>query len=180
MKKLKYIFLITVLMFCVPKQSKAIDITSMLPGVSVIGSTKIEWRICKIRRLFCGRVAILVITISIFTIGFLMVIGKLNWPVSILMLTGCLIFFYAPLLANAMKMSVGGSIAVIFNPMCDCRCMMALDQDNADDVIKAFVSFGEQAYLKNLAQNFSQGNNMAECIPKYGGLGEKPYFKIFD
>jgi type IV secretory pathway VirB2 component (pilin) len=169
MKKLKYIFLIIILLFCVPKQSKAIDISGMLPGTMIMGSSKIEWRICKIRRIFCGKVAVIVITISVFTIGFLMVIGKLNWPMSLLMIFGCLIFYYAPQVANAMQHASGRAF-VIFNPMCDCRCMMGLDQDNADDVIKAFVSVGEYQYLKNLANNFTQENSMANCIPSYGGL----------
>jgi type IV secretory pathway VirB2 component (pilin) len=173
MKKLKYILLIMVLMFCVPKQTKAFDMTGILPGTLVMGSSKIEWRICKIRRLFCGKVAVLVVSVSIFTIGFLMVIGKLSWPVSLLMIFGCLVFYYAPLIANGMQHASGRAIA-IFNPICDCRCALSLDQDDVEQIMFAFIGVGEKDYLKNKLNP----DNLQHCIPKYGGLPGA--FNFFD
>ena len=154
MKKLLLITLIIIVSGFVPKPTNA---AVPLPIITIAGSTKTEFRICKIRRLFCGQTAVLIISIAIFIIGFLMVIGKLNWGIALFSIAGIVIFYNAESIARTFQGTL--QFALIENPLCNCACPLG------DNLLMEAIDNPET--LKPLIANVT--TNIAECIPKFGG-----------
>lgn len=154
MKKLLIITLIIITSGFVPKPVKA-DIP--LPIITLAGSTKTEFRICKIRRLFCGRVAVLIISIAIFIVGFLMVIGKLNWGIALFSIAGIVIFYNAEGITRSFQGTM--QFVIVENPLCNCKCPIG------DNLLMEAIDnpAGIQDAIDDLA------GSIAECTPNFGG-----------
>ena len=154
MKKLLIITLIIITSGFVPKPVKA-DIP--LPIITLAGSTKTEFRICKIRRLFCGRVAVLIISIAIFIVGFLMVIGKLNWGIALFSIAGIVIFYNAEGIARTFQGTF--QLMLVENPLCNCKCPLG------DNLLMEAID--NPAGIKDAIDDLA--GSIAKCIPHTGG-----------
>jgi type IV secretory pathway VirB2 component (pilin) len=154
MKKIILLLLIVLTTASAPKPAGA-DVP--LPIITLAGSTKTEFRICKIRRLFCGRTAVLIISIAIFTVGFLMVIGKLNWGIALFSIAGIVVFYRAEDIARSFQGTM--QFMLVENPLCNCDCPLG---DNF--LMEAIDS---PSKLGPLISNIA--GNIEHCIPQTGG-----------
>ncbi len=91
------------------------------PGVELHpGMTKTEFKICQIRRIFCGKMAVVTVAFAIFLMGIMLMDNKLSWPLLLIIIVGIVVFVSADKLAR----TFGKSTFVLFlpNPLCNCNC----------------------------------------------------------
>lgn len=155
MKKLTILFLLFLTLGTSPKQVRA-DVP--LPTIMLAGSTKTEFRICKIRRLFCGKTAVLIISIAIFTVGFLMVLGKLNWGVALFSIAGIVIFYNAEAITRDFQKRM--QFIIVENPLCNCKCPIG------DNLLLELIDNPNSLLDASALADFQ---NIAECTPNFGG-----------
>jgi type IV secretory pathway VirB2 component (pilin) len=102
-----------------------------IAGVFVPGMTRTEFKICEIRRLFCGSMAVAVAGISIFLIGVMILAQKIHWGTAILMIAGIIVFYNAEDIATffgkTQSWTVGKVSTFVLNPTCSCGCTVELD-----------------------------------------------------
>jgi type IV secretory pathway VirB2 component (pilin) len=126
--------------FVQPKPSAAIvgGVASniSIPGIYVSGRSKTEYKICLVRQLFCGGVAVVIVAVSIFIMGVLIIVKKLHWTTAMIIITGLVIFYNADTVlqmignthASTITFSVNDTDVVTMssfartNPLCKCDC----------------------------------------------------------
>lgn len=130
---MKKIFLPVLIFFAVlfadAKPSHSLNIP--IPGVYVPGQSKTEFKICQIRRIFCGNLAVAIIAISIFVLGVMLLNNKLHWSTAMIVIIGISVFYYAEdlvkLFGRANAWNINGNSTFILNPTCSCSCNPTLD-----------------------------------------------------
>lgn len=75
------------------------------------------FKLCQIRRMFCGNAKIAVIGIAVFIIGFLLVIGKLKWITLITVMSGLVLFTSAETVAVSL-VSLPPNLGVVYSCYC--------------------------------------------------------------
>jgi type IV secretory pathway VirB2 component (pilin) len=138
----------------------------VIPGIHVPGQSKAEFKICQIRRIFCGKTATVIIGISIFIIGVMLLNNRLTWPTAMLMIIGMIIFYRAEYIAdsfgklNNWSVTVNGAIpgggntfsSFYLNPTCSCACNLSIDWLNPvawfnGDISCPIINWGDQQQL---------------------------------
>ena len=111
-KALTYFFLSLTLLFLIPESSnaqiypggptdprdQADEILGMFDVTMGVNNTT-YYRLCEIRRFFCGYTKMVMISIAVFAMGVLLLIGKLDWSRALIIVTGIAIFMGAETLA---------------------------------------------------------------------------------
>lgn len=75
------------------------------------------FKLCEIRRMFCGKAKVAVIAMAVFIIGFLLVIGKLKWISLITVMVGLVLFTSAETVAVAL-VSLPPNLGVVYSCYC--------------------------------------------------------------
>lgn len=88
--------------------------------VSLPFQSQLEMRLCMIRRIFCGSLVGITVTISVFVIGIMTLNNKIHWGTAILMIAGIVIFVEA----DSMTKFFGKRNYIVFisSPLCSCKC----------------------------------------------------------
>ncbi len=133
------IFFMAMFMNTVPAMSVDTAVKKF-PGIYVPGRSITEFKICQIRRIFCGKTAQVVIAIAVFIIGIMLLNQKLHWGTALVMIVGMIIFYnasdFVKIFGRAQSWRVavstnddaaGGSSTnsyntFVLNPVCDCSC----------------------------------------------------------
>ena len=136
MINIKKIFFITIVFTAVFYSSKSFaesslpwpyvtgDIRDVIEGIEqTLGSDVIQvddtayFKLCEIRRMFCGTAKVAVISIAVFTIGFLLVIGKLKWITLVTVMGGLVLFTSAETIAISL-VSFPPNLGVVYSCYC--------------------------------------------------------------
>lgn len=104
---------------------------TMVPGVMVPMMTQSEFRICQIRRFFCGKTGAAIVAFAIFCAGVLVITQKLHWAPAILIIAGILTFYNARYFGQFFGRQAF-QFVMIDNPMCDCACSINMDMIFSD------------------------------------------------
>ncbi len=99
---------------------------AMPPGTIVPMMSQSEFRICQIRRFFCGRTGMVIVAFAVLCLGILIVNQKMHWAPAILILTGIIIFYNAREVGQFFGKQVF-IFGFVDNPMCDCKCSIDMD-----------------------------------------------------
>ena len=75
------------------------------------------FRLCEIRRFFCGKVKIVMIASAVFIVGLLIIIGKITWMRMMIIISGIVIFSSAEYVTMQMT-SLPPSLGVIYSCYC--------------------------------------------------------------
>ncbi len=123
MKKLIKIGLIALAFMCFDARPAraAISVGDLpLPGIGMPFQSRLELKMCQVRRLFCGNLATVIVTLSVFTIGIMLINNALHWGTAMIMIAGMIIFYYADNIAFGFGSA--NSFLYISNPLCHCDC----------------------------------------------------------
>ena len=66
------------------------DPNNPLPELEVQNTT--YFKLCEIRRLFCGKVKTVMVATAVFIVGLLVILGKISWTSVMVIITGVVIF----------------------------------------------------------------------------------------
>jgi len=102
-----------------------------IPGIYVPGLSKTEFKICEIRRIFCGKLAFVIVTISIFLMGMMIMVNKLHWSTAMLIIAGMLIFLKPESIVT--MFGKADSLVFVLNPTCSCSCNPSINWLNPLD-----------------------------------------------
>lgn len=122
---MKIFSLFFVFLLMLPQQGRAIDLAGAfenipLPGFAPSMSSATEFRICQIRRLFCGTTGQVFVAAAIFFIGIMVVSFNLHWSVAAISIVGIVTFYEAVDLVSVFYDQ--NTFFFVSNPMCDCKC----------------------------------------------------------
>ena len=102
-----------------------------IPGIYIPGQSKTEFKICQIRRIFCGKTALVIVAISVFIIGIMLLNNKLQWWTAMLMTIGMIVFYNAEdvvtFFGSANAWNIGDTSTFILNPTCSCSCNFEIE-----------------------------------------------------
>jgi type IV secretory pathway VirB2 component (pilin) len=96
------------------------DATELLnaPHLEVHDTT--YFKLCKIRRMFCGKTKVVMVAIAVFIVGVLIIAGKITWMRVMIIITGIVIFSAAELVTlklTSFPPSLGLVYACYCNPL---------------------------------------------------------------
>ena len=93
----------------------SLDPNNPMPQLEVQQTT--YFKLCEIRRFFCGKIQTVLVAAAIFVIGVLLIVGKISWTSVIVIITGIAIFVsaeYVTLLITKFPPNIG----VIYSCFC--------------------------------------------------------------
>ena len=94
------------------------------PGLMFLpAQTKTEFKICQIRRIFCGNMAIAIVAFAVFLVGILVMDRKISWPILLTITVGIVLFVNADKVARTFGKQ-NWVVWVGANPMCNCNCKL--------------------------------------------------------
>jgi hypothetical protein len=98
------------------------------------------FKLCEIRRMFCGTAKAAVIAIAVFIIGFLLVIGKLKWITLITVMSGLILFTSAEIVAVSL-VSLPPNMGVVYSCYCIDTILNAVGLDTWSNSAPNWLQF---------------------------------------
>jgi hypothetical protein len=124
----KYIFLICVLFYASDSHAQlwpggpvapqdVIDDVGNVVGVGLEVENTTYFRLCEIRRFFCGKTKLVLLAAAIFTIGLLILIGRISWTQVLVVAIGYIIFSSAEYMAIQLT-TLPPNLGVVYSCYC--------------------------------------------------------------
>jgi type IV secretory pathway VirB2 component (pilin) len=97
------------------------DVIDQAGNIAGVNGLEVEnttyFKLCEIRRFFCGGVKTVIIGVAIFAVGLLVIIGKITWARVIIIMSGVAIFSSAEYLTISLT-SLPPNLGVIYSCYC--------------------------------------------------------------
>ncbi len=90
------------------------DVTGV-PKLEVTNTT--YFKLCEIRRFFCGKVKTVMVAAAVFIVGLLVIIGKMTWTRLIIIMSGVVIFSSAEYITTNLT-TLPPNLGVIYSCYC--------------------------------------------------------------